>query len=126
VARVGVLDWGGPLTDLLGRVGERFTRPEPRQRLESFLLGLLGDLARKNCWTIAEHASRALRYLRQPWTPAPSRSGRSLCAVVLVQPEPDATRLARTLLRLAAEQQAAELPTTPPAPTDASSEPRAA
>jgi SRSO17 transposase len=44
------------LDELLGRVAGRFARVEPRRRLRGFLLGLLGDLPRKNCWTIAEHA----------------------------------------------------------------------
>ncbi len=34
----------------------RFTRIETRRRTRAFLLGLLADLPRKNCWTIAEHA----------------------------------------------------------------------
>jgi SRSO17 transposase len=29
---------------------------EPRRRARAFVLGLLADLPRKNCWTIAEHA----------------------------------------------------------------------
>lgn len=38
------------------RIGARFGRVEPRRRARSFVLGLLADLPRKNCWTIAEHA----------------------------------------------------------------------
>jgi SRSO17 transposase len=34
----------------------RFARVETRQRTRKFLFGLLADLPRKNCWTIAEHA----------------------------------------------------------------------
>jgi SRSO17 transposase len=34
----------------------RFARVETRRRVRGFLLGLLADLPRKNCWTIAEHA----------------------------------------------------------------------
>jgi SRSO17 transposase len=41
---------------LLGRVAGRFVRVEPRRRARAFVLGLLADLPRKNCWTIAEHA----------------------------------------------------------------------
>jgi len=41
---------------LLGRIGHRFARVEPRRRVGSFLLGLLAGLPRVNCWTIAEHA----------------------------------------------------------------------
>jgi SRSO17 transposase len=42
--------------ELLGRVAGRFGRVEPRRRARAFVLGLLADLPRKNCWTIAEHA----------------------------------------------------------------------
>ncbi|WP_449619175.1 IS701 family transposase [Pseudonocardia charpentierae] len=34
----------------------RFGRVEPRRRVRGFVLGLLADLPRKSCWTIAEHA----------------------------------------------------------------------
>ncbi|MGH3782441.1 MAG: IS701 family transposase, partial [Pseudonocardiaceae bacterium] len=44
------------LEELLGRVAGRFPRVEPRWRVRGFVLGLLADLPRKNCWTIAEHA----------------------------------------------------------------------
>ena len=37
----------------------RFARVETRRRTRRFLLGLLADLPRKNCWTIAEHAGDA-------------------------------------------------------------------
>jgi SRSO17 transposase len=48
--------WQATLGELLGRVAVRFGRVEPRQRAKAFVLGLLADLPRKNCWTIAEHA----------------------------------------------------------------------
>ena len=41
---------------LLGRIAGRFARVETRRRARGLLLGLLADLPRKNCWTIAEHA----------------------------------------------------------------------
>src|SRR6266516_5069406 len=44
------------LDELLGRVAGRFGRVELRRRARAFVLGLLADLPRKNCWTIAEHA----------------------------------------------------------------------
>jgi SRSO17 transposase len=47
------------LEELLGRVAGRFGRVEPRRRAQAFVLGLLADLPRKNCWTIAEHAGQA-------------------------------------------------------------------
>ena len=47
------------LDDLMGRIAGRFGRVEPRRRARAFVLGLLADLPRKNCWTIAEHAGDA-------------------------------------------------------------------
>ncbi len=41
---------------LMGLIAGRFTRLEPRLRVRQLVLGLLADLPRKNCWTIAEHA----------------------------------------------------------------------
>jgi SRSO17 transposase len=37
----------------------RFARVETRRRAGNFVLGLLADLPRKNCWAIAEHAGDA-------------------------------------------------------------------
>jgi SRSO17 transposase len=51
--------WQAGLEELLGRVAGRFGRVEPRWRARAFVLGLLADLPRKNCWTIAEHAGDA-------------------------------------------------------------------
>jgi SRSO17 transposase len=48
--------WQAGLEELLGRVAGRFGRVEPRRHARAFVLGLLADLPRKNCWTIAEHA----------------------------------------------------------------------
>ena len=48
--------WQRGLEELLGRVAGRFGRVEPRRRARAFVRGLLADLPRKNCWTIAEHA----------------------------------------------------------------------
>src|SRR4029450_3335554 len=39
-----------------GRPPTQFPRGEPRRRAKAFVLGLLADLPRKNCWTLAEHA----------------------------------------------------------------------
>ncbi|MGW1627631.1 IS701 family transposase, partial [Streptomyces sp. NPDC002172] len=39
----------------MGRISGRFARIEPRLRARQLVLGLLADLPRKNCWTIAEH-----------------------------------------------------------------------
>jgi SRSO17 transposase len=47
------------LDELMDRVAGRFSRVEPRRRARAFVLGLLADLPRKNCWIIAEHAGDA-------------------------------------------------------------------
>lgn len=44
---------------LLQRMAGRFARVEPRFRARQLVLGLLSDLPRKNCWTIAEHVGDA-------------------------------------------------------------------
>jgi SRSO17 transposase len=48
--------WQELFDELLGRVAGRFGRVDLRQRARAFVRGLLSDLPRKNCWTIAEHA----------------------------------------------------------------------
>ncbi|WP_433357420.1 IS701 family transposase [Microtetraspora malaysiensis] len=40
----------------MSRIAGRFARVEPRRRVRQLVLGLLSDLPRKNCWTIAEWA----------------------------------------------------------------------
>jgi len=40
----------------MSRIAGRFTRVESRCRARKLVLGLLPDLPRKNCWTIAEWA----------------------------------------------------------------------
>ncbi|SNS97118.1 hypothetical protein SAMN05216252_111130 [Actinacidiphila glaucinigra] len=44
---------------LMRRIAGRFARVEPRRRVRRLVLGLLSDLPRKNCWTLAEHAGDA-------------------------------------------------------------------
>src|ERR687888_2744726 len=51
--------WQELLDELLGRVAGRFARVELRRRARAFVRGLLADLPRKNCWTLAEHAGDA-------------------------------------------------------------------
>jgi hypothetical protein len=51
--------WQARLEELLDRVAGRFGRVEPRRHARAFVLGLLADLPRKNCWTLAEHAGDA-------------------------------------------------------------------
>ncbi len=41
---------------LLGRIGGRFTRSEPRGRARDYVAGLVAGLERKNGWTLAERA----------------------------------------------------------------------
>ena len=53
---VGPARWEAEADRLLERMAGRFARVETRRRTRGFLLGLLADLPRKNCWSIAEHA----------------------------------------------------------------------
>jgi len=48
--------WQEQFDEVFGRVAGRFARVELRKRARAFVCGLLADLPRKNCWTIAEHA----------------------------------------------------------------------
>jgi SRSO17 transposase len=45
--------------ELMARIAGRFGRVEPRRNARSFVLGLLAELPRKDCWSIAEHAGDA-------------------------------------------------------------------
>src|SRR5438477_1963836 len=51
--------WLEEFDSAFARIAGRFGRVEPRRRARAFVLGLLADLPRKNCWTIAEHAGDA-------------------------------------------------------------------
>lgn len=44
--------WQEAFETLMGRIAGRFVRVEPRRRARAFVLGLLSDLPRKNCWTL--------------------------------------------------------------------------
>jgi SRSO17 transposase len=48
--------WQGLLDEVMARIAGRFVRVEPRRTARAFLLGLLSDIERKNCWWLAEHA----------------------------------------------------------------------
>src|SRR4051812_863232 len=50
----GVAGWSRALGALHERVGQRFCRSEARERVERYLLGLLGRVERKNGWQMAE------------------------------------------------------------------------
>ncbi|WP_327159382.1 IS701 family transposase [Streptomyces zaomyceticus] len=43
----------------MSRIAGRFARVEPRRRVRGLVSGLLSDLPRKNCWTLAEHVGDA-------------------------------------------------------------------
>jgi SRSO17 transposase len=57
--RVGPAAWQAGIDELLDRIAGRFGRVEVRRRVRAFVLGLLADLPRKNCWTLAEHGGDA-------------------------------------------------------------------
>jgi SRSO17 transposase len=44
------------LDAVVGLIGSRFVRSEPRARVGAYVRGLLAGLERKNGWTLAEHA----------------------------------------------------------------------
>jgi SRSO17 transposase len=45
--------------ELMGRLGVHFARVEPFTQAGRYVRGLLSDLPRKNCWTLAEYAGDA-------------------------------------------------------------------
>src|SRR3954465_11417820 len=49
-------DWAGGLEEVHARIAGVFARAEPRARVLAYLRGLLGQLERKNGWTLAEAA----------------------------------------------------------------------
>src|SRR5215211_5249694 len=51
-----VQDWAVGLEEVHARIAGRFARAEPRARVLAYLRGLLGQLERKNGWTLAEAA----------------------------------------------------------------------
>src|SRR5687767_4189760 len=51
-----VQDWAAGLDDVHRRIAGAFVRAEPRARVLAYLRGLLGQLERKNGWTLAEAA----------------------------------------------------------------------
>jgi SRSO17 transposase len=48
--------WSAELAALMGRLGPRFGRVEPRRRAAAYLRGLLAPVERKNGWQLAEAA----------------------------------------------------------------------
>lgn len=51
-----VQDWAAGLEEVHARIAGAFARAEPRARVLAYLRGLLGQLERKNGWTLAEAA----------------------------------------------------------------------
>jgi SRSO17 transposase len=70
-----VREWGGQLDAVATRIGDRFPRSETRDRVRSYLIGLLGPVQRKNSWQLAEQIGDAdpygVQYLmgRSEWDP---------------------------------------------------------
>ncbi|GFH36856.1 hypothetical protein SCWH03_30890 [Streptomyces pacificus] len=64
--------WREAFEVAMGRIAGRFTRVEPRLRAGRLVLGLLSDLPRKNCWTIAEWAGEAAPHGMQHLLPRAS------------------------------------------------------
>ncbi len=54
-----VHSWAEELDQVHARLGPRFVRSEPRQRVRAYLQGLLSPLERKNGWQLAEQAGDA-------------------------------------------------------------------
>ncbi|KXK60405.1 hypothetical protein AWW66_19165 [Micromonospora rosaria] len=54
-----VSGWELRLRELTGRVGHLFARPEPREVFHDLIEGLLSDLDKKNCWTLAQRAGHS-------------------------------------------------------------------
>ena len=44
---------------VMARIAGRFSRVEPRATARAYLLGLMSNVERKNCWRPAEHAGHA-------------------------------------------------------------------
>src|SRR5215212_6298884 len=56
-----VQDWAADLEELHRRIAGASARSEPRTRVLAYLRGLLGQLERKNGWTLAEAVRHELR-----------------------------------------------------------------
>jgi SRSO17 transposase len=54
--------WASSLEDVARRIGGRFPRTEPRQRVTAYLRGLISPVERKNGWQLAEQAGDAKPY----------------------------------------------------------------
>jgi SRSO17 transposase len=54
-----VAGWSAGFEAFCGRFAARFARVEPRRQMVAYLRGLLGEVERKNGWTLAEAAGEA-------------------------------------------------------------------
>jgi len=54
-----VAAWAAGLEEVHARIGSRFARSEPRERVLAYVRGLLAPVERKNSWTLAERAGEA-------------------------------------------------------------------
>src|SRR3954465_3831980 len=65
-----VQNWAAGLEEVHARIARAFARAEPRARVLAYLRGLLGQLERKNGWTLAEAAGEVspdgMQRLRRP------------------------------------------------------------
>ena len=57
--------WTDDLRALVDQIGHHFARSEARQRVLTYLIGLLSPVARKNSWQLAEHAGDHTPYAMQ-------------------------------------------------------------
>jgi hypothetical protein len=48
-----VSEWSAGFEAFVGRFASRFTRVESRRQMVAYLRGLLGEVERKNGWTLA-------------------------------------------------------------------------
>jgi SRSO17 transposase len=63
--RADVVAWTEDLRALVDQIGRHFARCEARQRVLSYLLGLLSPIERKNGWQLAEQAGDRTPYAMQ-------------------------------------------------------------
>jgi SRSO17 transposase len=57
-----VHDWGQQLDAVARRIGARFARSETRDRVRTYLVGLLAPVQRKNAWQLAERIGEDAPY----------------------------------------------------------------
>ena len=56
---VDVDQWRSGFDEVLDRIAPRFGRCEPLRNAGALMLGLVSDIDRKNCWTLAERCGHA-------------------------------------------------------------------